>query len=112
MIDAVVEESLRGDTVRMDADTLEVMNELRDFMFERVYFAPAHRAPQIEAIDVIRRLVDHHLLHPDEMPSTYRDNDADVVTQVADYVAGMTDRFALATHQRIFGTPGMADPAL
>jgi dGTPase len=112
MIDAVTEESLRTGIVRMDEETLAVMNELRDFMFERVYFAPEHRRHQIEAIDVIRRLVDHHLLHPDETPRTYRDNDADLVTQVADYVAGMTDRFAVATHERIFGTPGMSDPAL
>ncbi len=38
MIEAVIEESLRGDRVAMDAGTLAVMNELREFMFERVYF--------------------------------------------------------------------------
>ena len=43
------------------------------------------------------------MAHPDALPSTYRDNDADLVTQVADYVAGMTDRFALATHERLIG---------
>ena len=40
-------------------------------------------------------LMDHHLDHPEDLPATYRDTDADRVTQVADYVAGMTDRFAL-----------------
>jgi dGTPase len=65
-----------------------------------------------EAIEVIRRLMDHHLAHPEELPTTYRDTEADLVTQVADYVAGMTDRFAIATHQRLFGTPGMSDPIL
>ena len=110
MIDAVIEESLAGDRVRMDDGTLAVMHELRDFMFERVYFAPGLREHTREAIDVIRRLMDHHLLHPDELPSSYRDNDADLITQVADYVAGMTDRYALRTHERLFGTPGMKDP--
>jgi dGTPase len=110
MIDAVIEQSLAGDHVQMDAETLAVMNELRDFMFERVYLAPGLREHTSEAIDVIRRLVDYHIKHPDELPSTYRDNDADIITQVADYVAGMTDRYALRTHERLFGTPGMKDP--
>ena len=40
MINAVIDESLRTGAVRMDDATLAVMNELRDFMFERVYEAP------------------------------------------------------------------------
>ena len=51
---------------------------------------------------MIRRLVDHHLEHPEQIPQSYRDPDADVLTQVVDYVSGMTDRFALATHDRLF----------
>jgi dGTPase len=54
------------------------------------------------AIDVIRRLVDHHLTHPELIPETYRDREADAITQVVDYVSGMTDRFALAMHDRLF----------
>ena len=110
MIEAVIEESLKGDLVHMDAPTLAVMNELRDFMFARLYLSPGLREHTSEAIDVIRRLMDHHLGHPDEIPSTYRDNDTDLVTQVADYVSGMTDRYALRTHERLFGSPGMKDP--
>ena len=96
----------------MDDETLAVMHDLRDFMFERVYLAPSQRRRHRAAIDVIRRLVDHHLEHPDEMPATYRDTDADLVTQVADYVSGMTDRYALRTHQRLFGERGLDDPDL
>ena len=112
MIAAVVEHSLIANTVRMDDDSLAVMNELRDFMFQRIYLGPEQKRHLVEAVEVIRRLVDHHLLHPDEIPGSYRDTEADVVTQVADYVAGMTDRFALATYRRLFGRPGMADPIL
>jgi dGTPase len=87
----------------MDAPTLRVMNELRDFMFDRVYQAPAQLAEQTRAIALIRDLVDYHLEHPGELPETYRDSAAPLHVQVADYVAGMTDRFALTTHQRLFG---------
>jgi dGTPase len=102
MIEAVVEHSLALGRVEMDGGTLAVMNELRDFMFARVYVTPDQRHQQETAIGVIRALVDHHLAHPDEIPGTFREHGADPVVQVADYVAGMTDRFALATHDRLF----------
>jgi dGTPase len=109
MIEAVIEGSLASGEVRMDDEVLNDMNELRDFMFEHVYLAPLQRRHHHGAIEVIRRLMDHHLRHPDDLPATFRDNDADRVTQAADYVAGMTDRFALRTHERLFGSTGMDD---
>jgi dGTPase len=111
-IDAVIEGSLRHGVVQMEADVLADMHELRDFMFEHVYVSPAQRVPQAAAIEVIRRLMDHHLSHPEDVPTSYRDNDADRVVQAADYISGMTDRFALRTHERLFGDDGMADPVL
>jgi len=112
MIDAVISGSLRSGEVRMDDDVLMDMNELRDFMFERVYVAPIQRDHQAAAIEVIRRLMDHHLSHPEDIPASYRDNDADRVTQATDFIAGMTDRYALRTHERLFGTDGMDDSTL
>ena len=107
MIAAAVEGSLASGEVRMDDEVLADMNALRDFMFERVYLAPAQQRPQAAAIDVIRRLMDHHLERPEDIPASYRDNDADRVVQATDYIAGMTDRFALQTHERLFGDDGM-----
>jgi dGTPase len=109
MIDAVIEGALESGEVRMHDDVLTDMNELRDFMFERVYVAPAQRAHQAAGIDVIRHLMDHHLSHPEDIPATYRDNDADRVTQATDFIAGMTDRYALRAHARLFGDSGMDD---
>jgi len=103
MINAVIDESLRTGDVRMDSPTLDVMNELRTFMFERVYLSPAQRVHTDYAVEVLRRLVDYHLDNPEDIPDTYRDSDADLTTQVVDYVAGMTDRFALQAHDRLFG---------
>ena len=103
MIRAVIENSLASDQVSMDPQTLAVMNELRDFMFQNVYMAPAQVARQQGAIEVIKRLVDHLVANPDELPQSFRETDADEVTRVVDYVAGMTDRFASATYERLFG---------
>ena len=101
MIEAVLDHSLRVGEVRMDDETLAVMHDLRAFMFERVYLAPSLLREQRVAIDMLRLLVDHHLEHPDQIPATYREADAHLITQVADYVAGMTDRYALTAHARV-----------
>lgn len=121
MIDAVVEGSLStantAGVVVMAPEPLEAMHELRTFMFERVYNSETAAGQKHVAIDVIRRLVDHHLAHPELIPASYRDAEADAVTQVVDYVSGMTDRFALTMHDRLFDadaasrmTPLLRDP--
>jgi dGTPase len=106
MIDAVVRGTLSeantAGAVVMAPEPLEAMHELRTFMFERVYMSDTAAGQKHVAIDVIRRLVDHHLIHPELIPESYRDTEADEVTQVVDYVSGMTDRFALAMHDRLF----------
>jgi len=101
LIEAVIEHSLDVGHVAMDPETLAVMNELRDFMFERVYMTGELRRQQESAVGVIRRLVEHHLANPGEIPDTYREHAAEPVIQVVDYVAGMTDRYALAVHERV-----------
>ena len=93
----------------MRDDVLADMHGLRDFMFERVYLAPSQRQRHRAAIEVIRRLMDHHLEHPEDLPTTYRDTDADRVTQAADFISGMTDRYALRSYRRLFGERGMDD---
>ncbi|MGI8830690.1 MAG: HD domain-containing protein, partial [Candidatus Limnocylindria bacterium] len=103
MISAVIDESLRTGAVRMDAPTLAVMNELRDFMFARVYQATEQLRQQRRAVGIIRALMDWHLDHPDEIPDTYRQHEASAQTQAADYIAGMTDRYALTIHERLIG---------
>jgi dGTPase len=112
MIDAVILNSLRAGEVRMDDATLAVMNELREFMFERVYLGPQQMAHQERAIGLLRALMEHHLAHPDELPPSYRQDDAPLVVQAADYVAGMTDRFALSTFAHIFGADAAAATGL
>jgi dGTPase len=110
MIDAVVEGSLTpgGTSVVMAPEPLAAMHELREFMFARVYASDVAAGQKHLAIDVIRRLVDHHLAHPALIPASYRDTEADPLTQVVDYVSGMTDRFALATHDRLFDADASA----
>ncbi len=102
MIGAVVEASFRNDEVTIDDEHLAVMGELREFMFERVYLRPESEAQKEKAIMVIQDLVGYYQAHPGEVPDSYTVVEADPMTRAIDYVAGMTDRYALRTHDRLF----------
>ena len=86
----------------MDEPTLDVMNELRDFMFTNVYLSSEAEEQKQRAITIIRNLTDYYAAHPDEIPASYKVDDTDDLTRAIDYVAGMTDRFALSTHDDLF----------
>lgn len=102
MVQAVVEHSVEVGRVEMDPEILEPMNRLRDFMFERVYLRPEAEAQKQKAIGILRDLVEYFRDHPGEIPETYRISGEEPISQSLDYVAGMTDRFALMTHDRLF----------
>jgi dGTPase len=102
MITAVVENSAKEGRVSMDPPTLAIMHELRDFMFDRVYLRADAEDQKDRAIKVIQDLTDWFAHHPNEVPDSYKVDETDDLTRAIDYVSGMTDRFALATHDRLF----------
>lgn len=102
MITSVVEASHAAGEVTMEPEDLEIMHRLRDFMFERVYLHHTMDAQKQRAIKVIRDLVDYFAAHHEEVPDSYTVPGADPLTRAIDYVAGMTDRYALRTHDRLF----------
>ena len=102
MVKSVIDNSMVSGHVEMEPTRLEVMHDLRSFMFERVYLHPAMEPHRRRAKEIVRDLVGHFKQRPEEIPDTYRHEDADTITQVIDYVAGMTDRFAISIHDQLF----------
>jgi len=102
MIHAVIDESLRRGELAMEPEILEAMNLFRDFMFERVYLRPEALLQAEKAVKILRDLVDHFLQHPQQMAGSYAHQASSVRMQVIDYVAGMTDRYALRVHDELF----------
>jgi dGTPase len=102
MVQAVIDESYRNGMITMEPALLDRMHTLRDFMFERVYLRPEAEAQRRRATQIVRDLVAYYVEHPGEVPASYRHDQADELTQVVDYVAGMTDRFAIRTHDELF----------
>ncbi len=90
--DLVETSSEAGDILQSD-EIGRAMQNLRAFMFERVYLGPQAEEQRRTATETIRRIFDYYVDHPGELPA---DRPGDVSERVTDYVAGMTDRFALA----------------
>jgi dGTPase len=86
-------------------------------VLKRLLFAALYRHPQVErttarAREVLRALFDAYATAPGELPPEHRDGlDRRGLRALADYVAGMTDRFALREHQRLTGRVLFADAA-
>jgi dGTPase len=96
--DMVERSRAEGDIAQSD-EVGGAMLRLRKFMFQRVYLGAEARSEQERARLALRTLFDHFLEHLEEVPAT--DPDAGPVQRVTDYLAGMTDRFCLATYERL-----------
>ena len=96
--DMVERSRAAGDIVQGD-EVGGAMLRLRKFMFDRVYLGPEARGEQERVRLSLRALFDHYLAHPDEVPAT--EGDADPLQRVTDYIAGMTDRFAIARFKQL-----------
>jgi dGTPase len=93
LVHDLVETSAGRDDILQSAETGQAMLSLRSFMFERVYLGPAAEAERERARMVVQRIFNHLVEHPEDLPS---DAPGDLAQRVTDYLAGMTDRFALA----------------
>lgn len=81
--------------ISMSTEAAEVTNELRDFMFNNVYEWEGRRAEAARAGRVIHFLFEYFLSQPDAITSDFTRPEDPLVRRIADYIAGMTDHFAL-----------------
>ena len=99
----MVETSAATGDIAMSEPVWDAMMELRAFLFARVYTAEPVMAEVEKATHLIGNLFDYYAAHIEEVPEDYRAiSDGDDLRSVTDYIAGMTDRYATATYQRLF----------
>ena len=94
--------------ISLSPDMEEVMKRLRAFLFEHIYKNPAVKGEEAKARDILQKLFDYYLSHPDELPAEGRPvwESEGPERAVCDYVAGMTDRFAVTRFEEIFVPKG------
>jgi dGTPase len=102
LVSDMVERSENRPEIRLSDEVLTGLDELRRFLFERVYLRKSAHAEQQKAIGLVRALFEYYLEHPQEVPAEYLAAPGDAPTHVADHIAGMTDRFALRTYEQLF----------
>jgi dGTPase len=81
--------------ITMSTPVRQAMNLLREFMFQQVYL-PLGRTEEAEAAREIIRLLYHHFVHhPGEIPPVYFCHEETPQEAAIDYLAGMTDHYAI-----------------
>ena len=82
----------------------DVMDRLRDFMFERVYYNEIAKSEDGKVAGMIEFLFEYFGAHPEQIPDEYTKYALmDGVGKVtADYIAGMTDRYAIGCFEELF----------
>jgi len=85
------------DRIRYDDETKRAHDELREFMFERVYYRPEINTEKGKAAFVIEVLFNHYTKNPDKMPELYRQfaSESGNGRAAADFISGMTDSYAI-----------------
>ncbi len=100
----VIRSSGEGDEIRQSPTVAQAMGELRAFMFESVYFNPLAKGEEGKAEDMICLLFEYYCKHTDKLPPEYQEIllREGVHRAVLDYIAGMTDTYAVEQFGDLF----------
>jgi dGTPase len=104
MVVNIIENSINKDTITMNTEFDYAMDELRNFMFENVYIDSAAKKDEKKAQNIIRQLYSYLIKSPEILPEEYSKmlETEDIDRVVCDYVAGMTDTYAVKKFNDIF----------
>jgi len=102
MVRDVIDSTLACDyeSISMSAEVLGALEELRTYMFQNMYLTPAVRNEFVKAQRTLTALFEHVTVHPDEFLNMT--GDEPVERLAIDFIAGMTDRYAINLFERLF----------
>ncbi|MBC57907.1 MAG: deoxyguanosinetriphosphate triphosphohydrolase [Confluentimicrobium sp.] len=95
--------------VQFSPDIWEQLKVIREFLFHRMYRAPSVLKMRAKVTAMVNDLFPLFLTNPELLPKQWRkdveavQNETELARIVADYIAGMTDRFAMQEHARLLG---------
>ena len=106
MINDAIRNSLGIPDIRLSEGMFETMMGLRRWMFENVYQNSAPKEEEGKAEQMIAQLYEYYLRRPEEMPEEYqsfmRDLGQPMERTVCDFIAGMSDQYAIKTYEDKF----------
>lgn len=91
--------------VQYSSKRRELNLELRDYLYKNLYYNPVVHQPNMRAVRMLEELFRYYLEKPAEIgaQSRKRIRKDGLHRAICDYLAGMTDRYAILEHQRVFG---------
>lgn len=104
MVNNIVESSLGKNIISMGDDVYKAMWDLRQFMFDRVYLASRAKTEEIKAGSIIKWLYYYFMENTLELPDEFKNMLLKMGNErvICDYIAGMTDRYAISKFQELF----------
>ena len=81
--------------IAMSDEVRAATNALREFMFQNVYLLEERQSEVLQARAILSFLFTYYVEHPEELQSGFQQPDDPLRLRVADYISGMTDRFAV-----------------
>lgn len=104
MIHDVIINSMDKNDIVMSGEVKNALMGLRSFMFEHVYRNSSAIAEEKKARSLLAALFEHYIRHAEELPEEYKRiaQQDGTETAVCDYIAGMTDRYAVMTFQKLY----------
>ena len=100
-VEQAVEHPLGARPARAGERILKAIKDLRDFLYEKVYFCPSARVELVKTEKILKDLYAYVLENPAEYVRDYPGGDS-LEKRAVDFIAGMTDSFALAMYEKVF----------
>ena len=102
----VITNSMDKPEIIMSPDVEKAMADLRKFMFEHVYLNPKAKGEEEKAVHMIQQLFEFYMKHLELLPGQFHDaivcSDDPQEQIVCDYIAGMTDNYAVKKFEEYF----------
>ena len=106
MIHDIVINSMDKDDIIVSDEIYSAMQALRKYMYENVYTNPKAKGQEKKAEKMLIDMYEYYLDHMDAIPKEHRDAPEGKEKAVADYVAGMTDRYAVMKYNELMVPTG------
>ncbi|MBE6102205.1 MAG: deoxyguanosinetriphosphate triphosphohydrolase [Selenomonas ruminantium] len=107
MVADMIETSMDRQEIALSEEVSHVMDAFRKFMFQRIYHSEALARERKQAVFVLKELYNHYMANFEELPEEFisRENHWGRQQTVVDYVAGLTDSYAVQLFKGIFIPP-------
>ena len=104
LVTDIIRTSREAGAVVLTPPVEKALKDLRSFMFERVYRNPIAKGEEQKARAMLQRLFEYYVTHPDALPEDFQPQMSfdGLDRTVCDYIAGMTDKYAVDKYTEIF----------